>query len=376
MNISPNPSLSLLDPYDHEFVCLSNGLDPVVVSVEDALALNKLDCTSAGEMIKQRMHALPSTLMPHVDLLSSTFDWKGYKKRNQDLGRLSPAQLVTHFLDHGITEPRHWIADAALMDRRFAWAIHSMSDCHLRANVQVIVHVYHYNVLCNLLPCLKILARLGAKIYLLVVNQSISSSALDNMLATLCTGTVEHQWIRLANHGEDWSSFHAAYDLGLFESEGVTYKIQTKLSNNLGSDGGSSWIDEALGPICGNQAAVSKVLSQLIDGSHVVASSSAVSRKGFGENPQLVRSFAERVCDTQSELLSNVKFAAGSMFAARNSFIREFYSEIGSVDYSKEYSDGSAYCGRYAGHALERVFFYFASEDHVGYTSETGMSCI
>lgn len=360
MSIPPNLSLSLFESYDHEFVCLSNGLDPVVVSVEEAMVLNKLDYTSAGALIKQRVQSLPNILIPHVDLLASIFDWKGYKKRNQDLGRLAPAPLVSHFLDHGITEPRHWIADAALMDRRFAWAIHSMSDCHLRTNVQVIAHVYHYNVLCDLLPYLKILARMGAKIYLLVVNQSISSSALDNMLAALCTGAVQHQWIRLANNGEDWSSFHAAYDLGLFEPEGITYKIQTKLSKNLGTDGGSSWIDEALGPICGNQAAVSKVLSQLIDGSHVVASSSAVSRKGFGENPQLVRSFAERVCDTQSELLSNVEFAAGSMFAARNSFIREFYSKIGSVDYSKEYSGGSAYCGRYAGHALERVFFYYA----------------
>jgi hypothetical protein len=352
--------LSAFDSYDHLFVCLSNGFDPAVVSVEEASALNKLDCTSAGEMIKQRVQSLPSILIPHIDLLALTFDWKGYKKRNQDLGRLSPAQLVSHFLDHGITEPRHWSAEAALMDRRFAWAIHSMSDCHLRAKMQAIVHVYHYSVLCDLLPYLKILARLGTKIYLLVVNQSISSSVLDNMLATLCTGTVEHQWIRLANHGEDWSSFHAAYDLGLFEHEGVTFKIQTKLSKNLGADGGSAWIDEALGPICGNQAAVSKVLSQLVDGTHVVASSSAVRRKGFGENPQLVRSFAERVCDIQPEMLSNVEFAAGSMFAVKNNFVREFYSAIGNIDYSKEYSGGSDYCGRYAGHALERVFFYYA----------------
>lgn len=215
---------------------------------------------------------------------------------------------------------------------------------------------YHYSILCDLLPYLKILSRLGAKIYLLVVNRSISSSALDNMLATLCTGTVEHQWIRLANHGEDWSSFHVAYDLGLFESEGVTYKIQTKLSKNLSSDGGSSWIDEALGPICGNQAAVSKVLTQLVVGTHVVASSSSVRRTGFGENLQLVHSFAERVCDTQSKLLENIEFAAGSMFAAEISLIRGFCSAIGRVDYSMEYVDGSTYCGRHLGHALKRVF--------------------
>jgi hypothetical protein len=358
--------LSSFDSYDHEFVCLSNGLDPAVVSAEEATALNKLDCASAGEMIKQRMQSLPNILIPHVDLLASTFDWKAYKKRNQDLRGFSPVQLVAHFLDHGMAETRHWSESASLMDRRFAWATYSISDCHLRSNVQAVVHVYHYNVLCGLLPYLKTLARLGAKIYLLVVNQSISSSALDEILDLLFSGAVKHQWLRLPNHGEDWSSFHAAYDLGLFEPEGVTYKIQTKLSRNLGSDGGSSWIDEALGPICGNQAAVSKALSQLLDGTHAVASSSAVSRKGFGENPRLVRSFAGRVCDTQTELLSNVEFAAGSMFAARNSFIREFYSAIGSVDYSKEYSGGSAYCGRYAGHALERVFFYFAMSRSLG----------
>lgn len=359
MSISVNPSLSCLGSYDHEFVCLSNGLDPAVVSVEEALALNKLDCTSPGEKIKQQAGCLPDILAPHVDLLASTFSWKGYKKRNQDLGQLSPAQLVAHFLEHGIAEPRHWIANAALMDRRFAWAIYSMSDCHLRGKMQAIVHVYHYSVLCGLLPYLKTLARLGAKIYLLVANPSISCSALDNILATLYAGIVEHKWIKLVNHGEDWSSFHAAYDLGLFEHEGVTFKIQTKLSKNLGADGGSAWIDEALGPICGNQAAVSKVLSQLVDGTHVVASSSAVRRKGFGENPRLVCSFAERVCDTHPDVLSNVEFAAGSMFAVKNSLVREFYSAIGNIDYSREYSGGSDYCGRYAGHALERVFFYY-----------------
>jgi hypothetical protein len=365
MSIPINSSLSRFASYDHEFVCLSNGLDPVVVSVEEGLALNKLDFTSSGEIIKQQVHCLPGILAPYVNLLASTYDWKGYKKRNQDLGRLTPVQLVSHFLEHGITEPRHWIDDAALMDRRFAWAIHSMTDCHLRANMQVIVHVYYFSVLCRLLPYLKILARLGAKIYLLVVNQSISCSALDNILATLYTGAVEHQWIRLTNHGEDWSSFHAAYNLGIFESEGVTFKIQTKLSKNLGTDGGSSWIDEALGPICGNQAAVSKVLSQLIDGTHVVASSSAVRRKGFGENPQLVCSLAERVCDTQPALLSNIDFAAGSMFAVRNKLVREFYSAIGNIDYSKEYSEGSAYCGRYVGHAVERVFFYYCTSRRI-----------
>lgn len=361
MSISLNPALSHVGSYDHEFVCLSNGLDPAVVSVEEALALNKLDCTSAGEIIKRRVDCLPSILAPHVDLLASTFDWKGYKKRNQDLGRLAPAQLVSHFLEHGIAEPRHWDADAALMDRRFAWAIHSMSDCHLRVKTQAIVHVYHYSVLCDLLPYLKILARLGAKICLLVVNQSISSSALDNVLATLYAGTVEHQWIRLVNHGEDWSSFHAAYDLGLFESEGITFKIQTKLSKNLGADGGSSWIDEALGPICGNQAAVSKALGHLIDGNCSISASLATRTTGFGANPQLVSSFAERLCKAHSDIFGNSPFSAGSMFAVRNVLVKEFYSVLGSVDYSREYVGGSRYCGRYLGHALERVFFYFAT---------------
>lgn len=352
--------MSPLSTYDHEFVCLSNGLDPAVVSVEDAFAFNKLDFTSAAERIKQHVGRLPSILVPHVDLLASEFDWRGYKKRNQDLARLSPAQLVSHFLEHGIAEPRHWVADAALMDRRFAWAIHSMSDCHLRVKTQAIVHVYHYSILCSLLPYLKILARLGSKIYLLVVNQSISSTVLDNILATLYAGTVEHQWVRIANHGEDWSSFHAAYNLGLFESEGVTFKIQTKFSKNLGADGGSSWIDEALGPICGNQAAVSNVLDRLTDGSCSIAASAAVKKKGFGENKPLVRFFSERTCPVDADLLSEVEFAAGSMFVARNNFITSFYSSLGDVDYSKEYSGGSQFCGRYVGHALERVFFYFS----------------
>lgn len=347
--------------YDHEFVCLSNGLDPSAISAEAAQGLNKLGCVSAEEMIKQRAGCLPEVLAPHVDLLASIFSWRGYKKRNQDLCRLLPEQLVSHFLDHGISEPRHWNLEATLMDRRFAWAVHSNNDCHLRTNLQVVVHVYHYNVLCSLLPYLKTLARLGSKVVLLVVNETISASALDNALASLCAGAVEHQWLRLDNHGEDWSSFHAAYDLGLFDHDGVTYKIQTKLSKNLGADGGSVWIDEALGPICGNQAAVTRVVNSLTDGDYAVASSSAVRRKGFGENPGLVCSLARRVCDIKSDLLAGMDFAAGSMFALRNSLAREFYSTIGSLDYSKRYSEGSAYCGRYLGHALERVFFYFAN---------------
>lgn len=376
MSISLNPALSRLGAYDHEFVCLSNGLDPTDVSAEDAIALNKLGYTSAGEKIKQQADCLPTPLAPHVDLLASTFDWKGYKKRNQDLGRLAPAQLVAHFLEHGIAEPRHWIADAALMDRRFAWAIHSMSDLHLQSHMQAIVHVYHYSVLCDLLPYLKVLARLGAKIYLLVVNQSISSSALDNIIAALSTGAIEHQWMRLANHGEDWSSFHAAYELGLFDSEGVTFKIQTKLSRNLGTDGGLAWIDEALGPICGNQGAVDNVLSQLLDGSSSVVAASAVSRNGFGENPQLVKTFAERVCVYRPDMLLRLKFAAGSMFAVRNDLVVRFYEALGEVDYAKVYSAGSSYCGRYAGHALERVFFYFASQSRLTYVPDTAVSWI
>ena len=273
MSISLNPALSHVGSYDHEFVCLSNGLDPAVVSVEEALAFNTLGCTSAAERIKQRVDFLPSILVPYVDLLASIFDWKAYRKRNQDLRGLSPFELAAHFLDHGMTEPRHWSESASLMDRRFAWAAYSISDCHLRSNVQAVVHVYHYNVLCDLLPYLKTLARLGVKIHLLVVNQSISSSALDEILDLLFSGAVKHQWLRLPNHGEDWSSFHAAYDLGLFESEGITFKIQTKLSKNLGADGGSSWIDEALGPICGNQAAVSKALGHLIDGNCSISAS-------------------------------------------------------------------------------------------------------
>jgi len=346
--------------YDHEFVSLSNGLDPSVVSEAEAQVLNQLGCVSAGEMIKQRTDSLPDVLVPYVDLLASIYSWKGYKERNQDLRRLSPAQLVSHFLDHGISEPRHWNLGAALMDRRFAWAVHSKSDSHLRANIQAIVHVYHYNVLCELLPYLKILARLGSRVVLLVVNQEISPSSLDDIIAGLYTGAADHQWLRLENRGEDWSSFHAAYDLGLFDHEGITFKIQTKLSRNLGLDGGAAWIDEALGPICGNQAAVSRVLSLMLDSAGAVVSSSAVRRKGFGENSRLVLSFVEKVCDADVSLLSRMSFAGGSMFVARNSLIREFYSALGSICYSREYSDGSRYCGRYAGHALERVFFYFA----------------
>lgn len=345
--------------YDHEFVSLSNGLDPSVVSEAEAQVLNQLGCVSAGEMIKRRTDSLPDVLVPYVDLLASIYSWKGYKERNQDLRRLSPAQLVSHFLDHGISEPRHWNLGAALMDRRFAWAVHSKSDAHLRANIQAIVHVYHYNVLCELLPYLKILARLGSRVVLLVVNQQISPSSLDDIIAGLYTGAADHQWLRLENRGEDWSSFHAAYDLGLFDHEGITFKIQTKLSRNLGLDGGAAWIDEAIGPICGNQAALSNALTQLTDCTYDIVASSAVSRTGFGENQQLVVSFAERVCATKVELLTGMRFAAGSMFAAKNCFIRDFYSTIGVVDYSEEHARGSAYCGRYAGHAIERVFFYY-----------------
>ncbi len=351
--------------YDHEFTCLNSGLDPAQASRSMAELTKSSAYSSATEMIIKSSERLAFALKSHAPLIVKEFNWKGYKQRNKDLAHLLPSQLVDHFLEHGIRECRHWDPSASLLDRRFAWAIHSSSDLHLKTKIQVVTHVYHFKVLCSLLPLLKILARAGAKINLLVANERISESVLNEIVSSLNSGSTEHQWFRVQNQGEDWCSFHEAYRLKLFETEGITYKLQTKLASNLGPDGGAAWIEEALGPLCGNQAAVLKTLQSLISDSHLIAASSAVGRTGFGQNPDLVKVFIERACKHAWSHYLEVPFASGSMFAAKNSLISSFYSKIGEVDYSKRYENGSDFCGRYPGHALERVFFYYALDQSI-----------
>jgi len=347
--------------YDHEFVCLSNGLDPSSVNAGEVSINAELGPLSAAEMIREQSHLLPEILKPYTDSIANDFKWKGYQARNDDLAGLSPRQLVEHFIAHGVKEPRHWDQDASLLDRRFAWLYYSGSDIHLQINVQVVVHCYHYQVLCYQLPYLRNLSRLGAKIIVLVVNPAIADSAVMDLLKSLSSGHVRHDWMRIENQGEDWSSFHVACKRGIFDEEGVTYKLQTKLSANLGIDGGSAWIDEALGAICGSQSLISRALSALIADAAPVAASTAVKRFGYGVNEDLVRDFLSRLKFEDDVDFSASPFAGGSMFVARNEFIKRFYADLGEIDYGMANESGSKYCGRFAGHAIERVFFYYAS---------------
>lgn len=361
---------------DHEFVCLSSGLDPLSTSFETALSNCDLKFFSAGEMIAKRIEQVPQILHNHIRLLADCFCWKGYKQRNQDLKHLSPFQLVEHFLNYGIYETRHWNKKASLLDRRFAWAIYSSKDVHLNAHIQAIAHVYHYDVLCSLLPYLRTLARLGTKIYLFVSNEKLGSCVLDEFLDSLYTGACKHEWYKVENHGEDWSSFHEAYRRDLFQHEGITFKIQTKKSSNLGADGGLAWIDEALGPICGNQNAISITLEKLVVETNAIAASAAVARSGFGANPSLVENLIKKICSFPPNAYSDSKFASGSMFALRNSTASNFYAKLGNVDYSQRLEEGSVYCGRFIGHGLERVFFYHALDQSNYSAHDQGVSWI
>lgn len=354
--------LSENSQYDHEFVCLTNRLDPSLTSRDKANALNGSRFASAAEMIRSNTYRLPPILSKHAELLATEFSWQGYQERNHDLRHLNPSQLVDHFLSHGLTEPRHWNPKASLLDRRFAWAAKSSNDAHLVSTFQAVVHVYHYTVLCHLAHYLKILARLGAKIHLLIANEAIADSVLDSFIRSLNSGVTNHSWWRVPNHGEDWSSFHVAFNRGIFKPGGITFKLQTKLSSNLGVDGGTAWIDEALGPLCGNQSVVSTVLEALSSRSYLVSASASLSRSGFGANPYLVKRFIDKSCVKSWKEYEADAFASGSMFAAGNDLIQKFYAAIGNIDYSEEDDNGTTYCGRYIGHALERVFFYHAND--------------
>jgi len=345
--------------YDHEFVCLNSELDPSLVSTEEALALNRLKYKSAAEMIQAKAGDLPGILKSHINLIAASYDWKGYRDRNLDLRHLTPHRLVDHFIEYGLTEPRHWKLKATLLDRRFSSAVAFGSDAHLTTSFQVVVHCYHYHVLVSQLPYLRNLARLGGRIVLLVANESISSAALSDFLGSLDIGSSTHEWLRVPNHGEDWSSFHHAYSCGYFENDGVTFKLQTKLSSNLGRDGGMAWIDEALSPLCSNYKSIIETLSShVFDGFRVCASRS-VKQSGFGVNPSLIESIAAKFEIEYGDGLRSNYFAAGSMFSATNIALRDFYEALGDIDYSKAYDQGSQFCGRFAGHALERIFFYF-----------------
>ena len=353
--------------YDHQFVCLNNDLIPQDTNPSVLMTQKGVGPLSATIMINQKSHLLPEVARPYTQQISSIFNWSGYKARNKDLAHLSPYGLVEHFLLHGIHEPRHWNTRATLLDRRFAWLIHSSSDVHLRMKMQVVVHCYHYRVLCQQTHYLKCLSRLGATIILLVANKLIADSAINDYLASLDTGSTRHTWIRVENFGEDWSSFHRAFKLGIFDEDGITFKLQTKLSNNLGADGGCTWIDEALGPLCSNFKSITDTLHFLSKPDILIAASSAIKGHGFGANIGLVKDFIQRVGLPLLNEFEYAPFAAGSMFVTKNSFARSFYAKLGEVDHSIRYASNSAYCGKYAGHAIERVFFYYAQFANAAY---------
>lgn len=381
----------------------------------------------------------------YLDQIIAAFDWKAYQDRNQDIRRLKPVDVVDHYVYHGLTEWRHFSKDSKLLDRRFALIDATEKPWHLRSPFQVIVHCYHYDSLCQLLPYLRNIARMGGRIQLLNVNSGIMESVLHEFLRSLYTGKTKHDLHNAPNYGEDWSSFHWAYDKGVFSDDGITFKLQTKRSANLGLDGGLAWTDEALQSLCGSYANISRVLAEAAVHPCCAFSSSLVKRYGFGANPALINEFIRKLdiplptktnlfwrvedgiavksgkrgqplklgnnadyydCqphssekptvlvdqDTRQRLLrmdghrdstqpfdgdlhfaalsgleviaSAWPFAAGSMFAATNQVIREFYAKLGPVNYGELQDGGNRFCGRYVGHALERVFFYYVKSQN------------
>ena len=302
-----------------------------------------------------------SILLRYSHIIEASFDVEKYQELNADLKELDPLQVLRHFRSHGISEWRRWDSSSSLLDRRYATAIQFGTDIHLRTKMQAIVHCYHYDVLCEQKHYLRQLARVGADIHLLVANTSICDEQLTLFLDSLAINSSAHTYRRVTNYGEDWSSFHEGYREGLFDGDGITFKLQTKQSRNLGADGGLCWIDDALSPLCGNISSIIEVAKALSDDSHNIAASALTKRVGFGANQSLVFDFIKLLGLHHTSCWEECPFAAGSMFAASNSFIRSFYEALGPIDYSKIHEKGTLYCGRFAGHAIERVFFYYSN---------------
>lgn len=316
---------------------------------------------SAEEQLLFSKSRLPNVLQAYVEDIAHIFDWRSYQSNNQDLAEMSPLQLVDHFLVYGIAEWRHFRSEQTpLMDRKYSVAAKLGTDVHLKVNFQVLVHCFHLNVLLYIIPYLRYISRLGGKIILMVTNDTITDVSLESLLEDLYSGSVRHEFYRVPNKGEDWSSFHEAFKMGIFDHDGITFKMQTKKSAHLGNDGGNVWIDEALSPICGSYQALIKVLNAHRCEGALISASELTRFKGFGANPALLENYIDRLGIKEANYCSEMPFAGGSMFAVSNHFIRQFYMRLGDVDYDADVQGGGKYCGRFIGHALERVFFYYA----------------
>lgn len=355
--------------FDAEFFSKSYLFKQGELSAEESYSAflesqqEKLVYSSAEDYINKNIDNLPAPLQPYIKLIAKSFSWKDYGTRNHDLTGLNPIGRVQHFVKHGITEPRGWNIKSSLLDRRFSWAAQTGHHSHLDFKLQAVVHCYHFDVLCSMLPYLRNVARLGGSVHLLVANNNLSSSVMDGFIKGLRTGAANHSWRRVINYGEDWSSFDQACKEGLFDEEGVTIKMQTKKSTNLGEDGGLAWIDEALAPLCGSYQVIEQLLNELCNNNSVAVASQLTKRHGFGANEQLLTSFSRKIGLDPSQGLKSMAFSGGSIFAAGNNQIKDFFNALGPVDYEEKHSD-SPFCGRYAGHALERLFFYYCSHHH------------
>ncbi len=273
---------------------------------------------------------------------------------------MGPLDVVKHYLENGMYEPRQTSKSATLLDRRFA-AQSKLNRIGPDVAIQVVVHCYYYDILCGLHLYLRTLARLGAKILVLVVNDQIQDSVMDDFLKSLSTGCSEHEWYRMTNYGEDWSSFHLAFQQGLLLKTGVIYKIQTKKSTNLGLDGGVAWTDEALQPICGSYSKVFDTAELLSTGNCSVVASSLCKQTGFGVNRNMIHDCLERL-GLSVDAAQGDFFCMGSMFAMDADFACRYFSRLGEVDYGQMSPGGTRFCGRYIGHAIERTIYYFASQ--------------
>ena len=292
--------------------------------------------------------------------IAALFNWRDYRDLNEDLHSMSPLEVVKHYLANGMYEPRQTSKSATLLDRRFA-AQSKLNRVGPDTAIQVVVHCYYYDILCGLHLYLRTLARLGAKILVLVVNDRIQDSVMDDFLKSLRTGCSDHEWCRMANYGEDWSSFHLAFQQGLLIKTGVIYKIQTKKSTNLGLDGGVAWTDEALQPICGSYSRIFDTAELLSHGKSSVVASSLCRQTGFGINRNMIHDYLEHL-GLSVDAAQSESFCMGSMFAMDADFASRYFSRLGEVDYGQTSTGGNKFCGRYIGHAIERTIYYFASQ--------------
>lgn len=290
--------------------------------------------------------------------IASQFDWYIYKSLNKDLSHMTPYMLVLHYFTHGLYEPRYIASGYSLIDRSLCLQKLDGISNYIEMPIYAVVHCYYFDILQALLPYLRLLSRLGATIRIYVNNVAIADHEISHYVDSISSLNSNVTWCRVPNLYDDWPTFFQAYNEGIFDNPGITYKIQTKKSHHLGIDGGRLWLDELLQPITGTYGSVFTVANYIKDG-HDMVGSLLHKRYGLGFNPSPLLSLCSAL-GIDSASLHKLPFVGGAIFAVSNSMAKSFYSNLPYIDYTATFSNSTPYCGRYIGHALERLICYWS----------------